>query len=433
VDYEYDIAVLMEDYRQPAILVRRPYPPLNLASTNSHIGGRPCLPAGLEWPRMRNGTPLHFLAQIDCGALPENGSVLPTTGILFFFARIDEEMLWGENGEPADEYCRVLYASKAGADPTEVPRDLPELIFGIAGPAVDFKLPGEPAMQIYPEWPVEFYAIETWPDVTALPRWSSDAWDMKDPAKREQAREFGERYTAALRKRREAETLRVLGERLNSAELADWQRTFFAPGSSFSLPASTDDHTFPQAWVLIARIARHIAKQSANRMWPAPDQRGPDPAVLAEIQSGAMAWVAAADLHELDSAPDAASSQAFAHWITDIAGNQFFRHKVASALRKGIESAIQFAATAPKAANLIPALYYAQIGDRRCEHQMLGNAPSAQEARNVERDEVLLLQLGSDYGVNFMFCDVGQVQFWIDRRDLAARRFDRIFATTAGH
>jgi uncharacterized protein YwqG len=45
---------------------------------------------------------------------------------------------------------------------------------------------------------------------------------------------------------------------------------------------------------------------------------------------------------------------------------------------------------------------------------------------------VLLLQLNSDYGVNFMFCDVGEVEFWIDKRDLVARRFDKVFATTCG-
>jgi uncharacterized protein YwqG len=63
---------------------------------------------------------------------------------------------------------------------------------------------------------------------------------------------------------------------------------------------------------------------------------------------------------------------------------------------------------------------------------MLGNARSTQTARPVERDDVLLLQLKSDDGVNFMFCDVGEAEFWIDKRDLAARRFDRVFATTCG-
>ena len=68
----------------------------------------------------------------------------------------------------------------------------------------------------------------------------------------------------------------------------------------------------------------------------------------------------------------------------------------------------------------------------RLLRDMLGNAGSTQQARSVNRDEVLLLQLNSDYGVNFMFCDVGEVEFWIDKRDLASRRFDRVSASTCG-
>jgi uncharacterized protein YwqG len=114
---------------------------------------------------------------------------------------------------------------------------------------------------------------------------------------------------------------------------------------------------------------------------------------------------------------------------------------------------VQFAAASPRAAALIPPLYYRELEDRHLPvsahrsrsnpaetvwhlstsyHQMLGNAGSSQQARQVERDEVLLLQLNSDYGVNFMFCDVGEVEFWIDKRDLAARRFDKVSATTNG-
>lgn len=65
-------------------------------------------------------------------------------------------------------------------------------------------------------------------------------------------------------------------------------------------------------------------------------------------------------------------------------------------------------------------------------HQMLGKASVSQEAASVERDGVLLLHLISDYGVNFMFCDVGEAEFWISKEDLAARRFDKVTATTCG-
>jgi len=69
-------------------------------------------------------------------------------------------------------------------------------------------------------------------------------------------------------------------------------------------------------------------------------------------------------------------------------------------------------------------------------HQMLGAAinvqGSAREARH--HDWVLLLQLDSDSGVDerFTFCDMGMAQFWINREDLTALRFDRAWASTEG-
>lgn len=45
---------------------------------------------------------------------------------------------------------------------------------------------------------------------------------------------------------------------------------------------------------------------------------------------------------------------------------------------------------------------------------------------------VRLAQFDSDYGLGMMFCDVGIVDFWIDTNDLAAGRWDRAWAATAG-
>src|SRR3546814_10050060 len=44
-------------------------PPRDAISTNSWLGGRPRLAAGMEWPRI-DDQPADFLAQIDCTALP---------------------------------------------------------------------------------------------------------------------------------------------------------------------------------------------------------------------------------------------------------------------------------------------------------------------------------------------------------------------------
>lgn len=43
-----------------------------------------------------------------------------------------------------------------------------------------------------------------------------------------------------------------------------------------------------------------------------------------------------------------------------------------------------------------------------------------------------LLMLSSGRDMDWMFCDLGVVEFWIDAQDLSARRWDRAHAMTAG-
>ena len=45
---------------------------------------------------------------------------------------------------------------------------------------------------------------------------------------------------------------------------------------------------------------------------------------------------------------------------------------------------------------------------------------------------IKLLQLDTDYGLDFMFCDCGLLDFWISEEDLKAKRFDRVNAASAG-
>jgi hypothetical protein len=75
-------------------------------------------------------------------------------------------------------------------------------------------------------------------------------------------------------------------------------------------------------------------------------------------------------------------------------------------------------------------------------HQMFGVAPTVQyepgSTRHMrDRDgnsAIMLMTFDTDWGVHheFMFCDCGVLQFWIKPEDLAARRFDRCYATTEG-
>ncbi len=57
--------------------------------TDSKVGGTPYLPRGEAWPVDKNGTPMVFLAQVNCAqlaALPD----FPHTGLLQFFTGADD-------------------------------------------------------------------------------------------------------------------------------------------------------------------------------------------------------------------------------------------------------------------------------------------------------------------------------------------------------
>jgi hypothetical protein len=121
------IEATMAQVEEPAILAMRPYPPVDLPDTCSQLGGLPILTSEASWPRATDGTPLHFLARIDCFELPQTRGPLPEYGVLQFFARLDEEMVWDG---PAADYARVLYTQRDAGQATPPPADLPPIMGG---------------------------------------------------------------------------------------------------------------------------------------------------------------------------------------------------------------------------------------------------------------------------------------------------------------
>jgi len=119
----------LDGMRAPAIWFRRYAGKASL----SKLGGLPTLPPRTDWPRQRqSGTPLHFFAQVDLSQLPPtpledapNAPTLPGSGLLFFFADMVEEMLWGENGGPFAT-TRVIFADHAGPE-RRPPDDVPDI------------------------------------------------------------------------------------------------------------------------------------------------------------------------------------------------------------------------------------------------------------------------------------------------------------------
>lgn len=92
------------------------------------FGGRPHLPAGAEWPRADDGSPLSFVAQFDLSEVAQTvaGRQLPPDGLLSFFLYNDyanDEL--GNTGRGTAGGARVVHTDPgAGLSRLEAPDEL---------------------------------------------------------------------------------------------------------------------------------------------------------------------------------------------------------------------------------------------------------------------------------------------------------------------
>jgi hypothetical protein len=160
IDPKFD--AMLDGLREPAIWLRRTDGP----ARGSKLGGLPGLPRGVAWPRHgRNGLPLHFLAQIDLTKLPPTplaggpaGHRLPVKGALFFFADIEEEMLWDYEERSTElEATRVVFSPEIGA-PVGAPADLPEINHPYGKDGGSYSA----GIRVYPEAALDAFVIDTY-------------------------------------------------------------------------------------------------------------------------------------------------------------------------------------------------------------------------------------------------------------------------------
>ncbi|MFD4669902.1 DUF1963 domain-containing protein [Lentzea sp. NPDC058450] len=88
------------------------------------FGGLPRLPVGVKWPSSADGSPLPFLASVDCAALPRaEGLALPETGSLLFFLHHEDDLLAPLTADEP-EFARVVHVP-AGTEtaPADPPAD----------------------------------------------------------------------------------------------------------------------------------------------------------------------------------------------------------------------------------------------------------------------------------------------------------------------
>jgi hypothetical protein len=244
---------LFRRYRRDAVLLHRPWPPHAGPQANSHFGGLPRLPESYAWPRTSRGTPLHFMAQIDCADIRFK-TPLPERGVLFFFGR-DYFMGTGSSVLPVSDRCRVLYApdSSARTPPRQPPADLPHLGYPWTG------------MNVHPAWPVVPLPFDSFPGDNALP----DASE-RDPrgwhrllarfARGAKELEIGadvrDAYAAQLDARRAAALVAASGARPPRKPGRGREAT--EAGTAIFDFAAAGPQSFPQHWAYVHHLTRAI-------------------------------------------------------------------------------------------------------------------------------------------------------------------------------
>jgi uncharacterized protein YwqG len=433
-------------HRRDAVLLHRPYPPHSGPKTNSKFGGLPRLPDHYEWPRDGHGNALHFLAQIDCADIPF-GTPLPERGVLFFFAREDEEQIWNDPDWLADA-VRVIYALDAFAltPPRAHPDDL-----GTPG-GNHYPLPawrglvleGEDAPKLHVEWPIQLLRIETWPDelfeevtevrinwvqrlkeklFSAPPVQDWQAQNDRHTAYSEvlQAKRF-EAFERSTGKCLELERP-INGDRLQAQALFEY--------------AETGGTAFPFFWINI----RHAA---SLLLWTF--ESGGYRNNLREDQLPlAREWLTRSKAQADDAVPNDADRAAFREWLMqwhkerpDIAPDPLRYDK---AVNFAVQTNIRSWSGDPEWAAKIPAWIYEAMRQSFDEwnygdlaySQMLGHAPSAQEPLHPDDPTLCLINLCTDDALGTMYGDVGNAAFFISPADLAKRDFRNVEGEVMGH
>jgi uncharacterized protein DUF1963 len=428
---------VVSQFAEPALALIRPYPPSDEPAPRSRFGGLPELPEGAAWPRTVSdgedntaGVPLHFMAQIDLNEMPWLPDTMPDTGTLLFFARVDEEMLWGDQ-DPRND-VQVIYDPGSKGVLTEPPPDMPPIMAGYCEFDQTYHLEGEPLRTVYPSWPLTAYPIMSVPEAGAFPR---DGIPLGDAVT----------YNAAYRKFRADQVTNATGIPALGPERPEPPIDFDTStmdGKDVTTVRPEQSSGYPWAALTMALTIRAVLKGCGKTL--------PEP-----FKADTLAMLRAVEATDPTAVPSAEETDAFIGWLNKLLTEPGFaksRHVVLNTVTCVLrEIAIRAGGDATLASRFPAALYAYQAqdhapvyADRRSRepdgspktrieiHQMFGRVPSTQSPALLGDTAICLLQLRSDYGAGLMLCDVGEAEFWIKPEDLAARAFDKVWGFTCG-
>lgn len=390
---------LLLEYCEDAVVLLRQYPPRYESVHNSFIGGEPFLPPNVDWPTSKEGVPLHFLAQIDCSEIPTVNKDFPRSGVLYFFAKIDEEMILSDE-KNAGNWC-VIYSATSHSIPTSLPDTLPSWGGRYCDFERQFGSKKNMPYNAYAKWPLIAKKIKSWPSSMGLEGW----WDM-DFDHDAQSKTIKEKRAAQL--------------------------TQFSDICSLEGVLNADFGTtkpFPYAWLVVERVCRYLSVNLENKLANAKDVER-----CTRVITECRQWVEISQTKGLENSVSPQFQDKFISWINETKAEQnlSISRFLEIAIKVGMVSAInQCGANEKLAANFTEALFKKRnVMDGY--HQMFGYGPNGNNyTQPVKSEEILLLHLSSDTLSEFRFGDMDSIVFTIRPEHLRSCDFTKATAFMA--
>lgn len=444
---EAEINAFLVQEAQPAIYLKRHWPMQPVSDANSYLGGLPKLPDGTDWPENpQTGLALHHLAQIDLADMPriDVDPNLPLTGMLWFFADINEEMDWS-HGPSSPESC-VLYApvSTKDAPMRSAPENLPQVDHRARELSSNLWAFRGPRRTVYPRWPLTGHAAQTWPleEVPAGVSRRSNYLDARAShmEKVQQALQGEKPEPVTVEGQIIATTRQRAEDDMGKATVVT--ETHYRPdalGDRFPYIAA-------MAVDVLAALGHAVGAQlesdEGHLRYRKATDRGPDRDVTDRLPGfrqaveDIKALSARIDALPPDAPLGAADLQLFDDMIRNYACDTLFRVRGSGVIDRGWTCFFHRSINDPALRAKVPALKMQQLSaghapaNSAAAHYLMG--AKGMSSNETAGHGVRLAQFDSDYGMDFMFCDCGIIDFWIDAHDLANGRWDRAWAATAG-
>ncbi|NSX55215.1 DUF1963 domain-containing protein [Parasulfitobacter algicola] len=437
-----EIDAFFEEHAVSSIYLVRQWPNEDEAPT-SYLGGFPTLPESISWPRnRRTGLPLHFLAQINFDEMPElfDGPEFPEEGTLFFFGDISEQMHWKDTCAMQED-TRVLYTDEDIRDLKETmpPSDLPDI-----GHEDDKASGGfaEKDKKSFVKWPVKGHVVDTIPSdwsrsrEQVSPKLISGAQDLA-------ARQITALIVDAPESPGAKSLIKITKASANArrpllGEETDEEIEFVPEGLGGQFPYNGKVAKIVLRTFLTEAESKYESLMLRRDSY-SKGKRGKKTPELAYLEGympttrGLLNGLKAIDVY--DALPPKLM-EAFELWLqVEVKSGFIDGWTMTERLHIALRHAARLAVSDEKLRASLPDGFMdhfrrdLQPSINDGEHMIGG--PKSFKTAPTSGEGVKLLQLDSDYAVDFMFSDYGIADFWIEEEDLEALRFENAYGATA--